>query len=253
MGKRIGSISTPIISDGLIWNMDAANRASYVPNATTSFSTINMGNSGSFGGDPTFITQPSSASCWHFDGVDDYIDCGRDIDPTFPGGTADIGLTDANQKFTMNIWFKNVTADDRCPITLPVRYVNTYHGYRSLDIGFVTDRIWIVQRDNVTLKEDGTTWQLGEWGNLCITYTGGTIGEADSWGMYINGEKKGLISSGHIGRNYRKDTSLGRWGQAGSEGYMEGAISCCQLYDRPLSSNEVLHNYNALKGRFGLT
>ena len=32
----------------------------------------------------------------------------------------------------------------------------------------------------------------------------------------------------------------------------DGSIACIHLYDRPLSANEVLHNYNALKGRFGL-
>ena len=32
----------------------------------------------------------------------------------------------------------------------------------------------------------------------------------------------------------------------------DGQISCMQAYNRTLSANEVLHNYNALKGRFGL-
>ena len=32
----------------------------------------------------------------------------------------------------------------------------------------------------------------------------------------------------------------------------DGIIANSQIYNRALSANEVLHNYNALKGRFGL-
>jgi hypothetical protein len=31
-----------------------------------------------------------------------------------------------------------------------------------------------------------------------------------------------------------------------------GALGPLHIYNRALSANEVLHNYNALKGRFGL-
>ena len=42
MGGRVGSITTEIIEDGLVFNMDAANRASYIPDATTTFNTIDL-------------------------------------------------------------------------------------------------------------------------------------------------------------------------------------------------------------------
>ena len=45
MGIRRGSISTPIVVDGLVLNMDAANRASYPKTGTTGTDTINS-NSG---------------------------------------------------------------------------------------------------------------------------------------------------------------------------------------------------------------
>ena len=38
---RMGSITTDIVSDGLIFNFDAANRASYVNGSTKTFNTIN--------------------------------------------------------------------------------------------------------------------------------------------------------------------------------------------------------------------
>ena len=42
MGVQGGSITTDIIKNGLVFNMDAANRASYIPDATKSHNTINL-------------------------------------------------------------------------------------------------------------------------------------------------------------------------------------------------------------------
>ena len=67
-----GNISTNIIKKGLVFNMDAANRASYVPDTITSYDTTNTLTSGSLSG-VTFV--PSTGSgVWNFDGIDDVID-----------------------------------------------------------------------------------------------------------------------------------------------------------------------------------
>jgi len=44
---------------------------------------------------------------------------------------------------------------------------------------------------------------------------------------------------------------IGQSGYTGSP-YFNGKLGPMQIYNRALSANEVLHNYNALKGRFGL-
>ena len=55
MGIRRGSISTPIIADGLVYNFDAASRASYPAQRTfeisesgSCYNTLNLSISGSF-------------------------------------------------------------------------------------------------------------------------------------------------------------------------------------------------------------
>ena len=48
---------------------------------------------------------------------------------------------------------------------------------------------------------------------------------------------------------------IGAWlnnAQSGIQLALNGEIGPIQVYDRGLSANEVLHNYNALKSRFGL-
>ncbi len=58
MGIRRGSISTPIIADGLVFNMDAANRASYPKTGTKSYNTITLTQTGSLYNDVAFFSKP---------------------------------------------------------------------------------------------------------------------------------------------------------------------------------------------------
>ena len=71
MSGKIGSITTDIIKNGLVFNMDAANRVSYIPNATTSFNTIDLSTSGSLENNLTFSSD--NLGLWDFDGTDDFI------------------------------------------------------------------------------------------------------------------------------------------------------------------------------------
>ena len=68
MGIRRGSISTPIIVDGLVFNMDPANRASYPKTGTTVTDTINNLSVILTNG-PEF--QSSGKGSINFDGVSD--------------------------------------------------------------------------------------------------------------------------------------------------------------------------------------
>ena len=56
MGIRRGEITTKIVSDGLVFNIDAANRASTIPSTSTTktFNTINPSQSGTIVTDATW-------------------------------------------------------------------------------------------------------------------------------------------------------------------------------------------------------
>jgi hypothetical protein len=54
----------------------------------------------------------------------------------------------------------------------------------------------------------------------------------------------GTMNNLNIGRGYSQITT--------SERYLVGRVSSVQIYNRTLSATEVLQNYNANKGRFGL-
>ena len=98
MGIRRGSISTPIIADGLVFNMDAANRASTIPSTSTlkTFNTIDLSQSGSFQDDTAYDSSTVSPS-YSFDGVDDRI---------ILSDTINLG----KNTFSMNFWIKRSSA-----------------------------------------------------------------------------------------------------------------------------------------------
>ncbi len=72
--------------------------------------------------------------------------------------------------------------------------------------------------------------------------------------LYVNGTLKNSDSqTGTIATN-NGGMSIGAYGgYAGSRGYYyNGDIAIVRVYNKELSASEVLINYNALKGRFGL-
>lgn len=230
MSGRVGSITTEIITDGLVFNMDAANRASYVPNATTAFNTTNLSQSGSFVSDPTYISPPTSASCWSFDGIDDGIN---------------IGSIGPQTGVTFNVWFKiGGAAGSRA-------YGAIINNWTSAASG---QYLWIGTKLNdpaeIQVYFDGAnkfsfpdqpfqTWRL-------LTFTHDSD---NSIFGYINGIQTNDAID--VSRNITGVTALGYDVNRDNFPFL-GEIASLQIYNRSLSSTEVLHNYNALKGRFGL-
>lgn len=224
MGIRRGSISTPIIADGLVFNMDAANRASYPKTGTTVFDTITPPHSGSFNNDVAFNSSPPNFE-FGLDGVDDYIEFNDDS--SFYNTPV----------LTISFW---------------------YYTDASAQVGVVVSR-----RSGDFEVYRHTT------GNAFYTYFGGAAGNnakisvgTDAWYnvtfvlegttqySYRNGEL--IVSAAMIGTpsfSHGYPLAIGRRSEMNSQ-YFDGSIANIHLYDRPLSANEVLHNYNALKSRF---
>jgi|TARA_R110002012_G_scaffold288977_1_gene481873 hypothetical protein len=228
MSGRVGSITTDIIADGLVFNMDAANRASYIPDATTSFNTINLNESGSFVSDPTYISPPTSASCWSFDGIDDGINIGS-IGP-------DTGLT-------FNVWFKiGGAAGTRAYGAIINNWTSAASGqycWIGTDLNNPAEIQAYFDGANKFSFPDQPfqTWRL-------LTFTHDSDNNIIG---YINGIQTNTATG--AARTISGVTVLGYDVNRNNYPFL-GEIASLQIYNRALSANEVLHNYNALKGRF---
>tara|TARA_R100000697_G_scaffold85482_1_gene97544 strand:+ start:482 stop:1180 length:699 start_codon:yes stop_codon:yes gene_type:complete len=231
---KFGSITTPIISDGLVFNLDAANRACYPKTGPTTDNTINAVNSGSFQDDTIFSTDHGGA--FNFDGVDDYIDIGTPI----PQATTAI---------TVNVWFKGTGAPSNNDTAGGVLFA----GNPGLNHGPFLSYSWANQQIywSIYINQPftfATSISQNTLYNVCATFNKPT-GK-----IYINSIKQ-VESDKNYNVTYQNTTSgnrIGEWGYSSYQRNFNGQIYSVQVYNRELSSTEVLHNYNALKSRFGL-
>ena len=223
MGGRVGSITTEIIADGLVFNMDAANKASYIPNATTSFDTINN-LSGSFENGVTFVSSSFSTKSWLFDESDDKIKV--EVNSDYKVGD-----------YTIQFWIKDNSSDGNNFVMGGVNGFGVDINYGSLRLpraGWPDNNISAGNSDK------------GYWRNFAFTGNR-TTGVLKS---YKTGSFANTVTNAAWNDNTRYIQYFGA-NYLGSN-YYGGLIANFVMYNRVLSDNEILHNYNALKGRFGL-
>ena len=234
-----GNISTNIIKKGLVFNMDAANRASYPKTGTTAIDTVNN-LSGSLENGITFLQPPISASCWEFDGIEDYIVC-----EAFPF-TEETGLTVSAWIFPTAVG----TSAAEAAISSDITAVSNKRAFYLALYAFSKVR-WQMSTTtyNKNSLDANNTLNLNQWNNMVGTW------DAVTMALYINGTLIDSESSGVANGTFSSTNNIiigMREPSAGTPGAFPGNIANTHIYNRALSANEVLHNYNALKGRFSL-
>ena len=237
MSGRVGSITTGIITDGLVFHVDAANRASYPKTGTTITDTINNAN-GTFTSSPTFVNENSGVI--DFDGTDR-------ITFTALSNNLNLGISD----FSINSWIRTTKTSFQYIIAQgggSNSAAQRGFGIATNGDGYVYGFIATTTRTFVNTNPT-TSVNDGNWHNVA-----GVWDRSDKLTWYVDGvfDQEGDISSADgYDISYGSYCYLGTYGNA-TGGYLDGDQGPVQIYNRTLSANEVLHNYNALKGRFGL-
>ncbi len=228
---NFGSIRTPIISDGLVINHDAANRASYIPTDTITYNTIDTSKSGSFINSPTFISSPPT---WDFDGTDTSINCG------------DYEM-DGSAGLTVEAWCKSDTT------------VNTSRRIVSKDQVGVQGAwiLWVNSTNLLWQTHNGSVFKVAEYSAYSEDtnwhHIVGTLRNSTNT-LYLDGVAVASVGSvGALDDADNEEIVIGADSDVASPDHVwNGQIANVKIYNRGLSSTEVLHNYNALKSRFGL-
>jgi hypothetical protein len=221
--------SPKIVTDGLVLSLDAGNTKSYVSGSTTWFDKSGFSNNGTLTNGPTFNT--GSLGSIVFDGVDDYI--------TLPNG-----LLSGTGDFTVNQWIKSDSNE-----LGGTTFGNYPSGNLQLFFGFNFIGMWL-NNNSTYLGTSPWNTTLPEFTTQPVMIT--ALRSGSTTYFYINGSlKKTGSSSSTIGIS----SSIFRIGDntnnAGGEQF-KGSVFSTQVYNRALTPSEVLQNYNATKGRFGL-
>ena len=257
MSGKVGSITTGIITDGLVFNMDAANRASYPKTGNKTFNTIDTAISGTFNADAEFDSSTITPS-FAFDGATDYINGTSQEIPNVSGSSAG----------TWSAWVKwsSSTSSKTGILTMaqPEGYaalgsqwftvsIYKWTNFTSISFTFANGNAGSFDT-GITLGNYGTALTANVWYNTTFVMDASESG-ANRVKGYLNGIYRVNASSDTFGSNSPQiprgnNIQLGNYIHTSFSGYMIGNIGPCQIYNRALSASEVLHNYNALKDRF---
>jgi hypothetical protein len=219
-----------IVTDGLILNLDAGFTPSYPKNGTTWYD-ISKTNNGTLTNGPTFSTDGWGSIV--FDGSDDFV-----------------SLNGVNSSyFTINTWVKyNQFISNFQGYGIVSNNTSTSNGfmlYQSTDAPFNRAKIFVVTTSSgLSVLDTTTLLSTNIWYNILATYDGNDIK------FYINGNFD--VSTSKNGTVSPNPGSLILGKVSYNSSPFQGSISITQIYNRALSATEVLQNYNAQKGRFGL-
>ena len=217
--------SPKIVTDGLVFAVDAANKKSY-PGSGTTWTDLAGSNNGTLINGPTFDSGDGGSIV--FDGVNDYVQTGAIT--TFSSVTLDFWVYLGPTQTGNSIISKRAGYQNQQDFNL---FLFTTSNQLNLDIG--------------NTRVSGTNLLGNALYNITATYdsSNGAVK------VYVNNsiDINSTISTGLITSN-TSDTYIGRLG--GSSYYWDGKIFTGKIYNRALSASEVTQNYNALKGRFGL-
>jgi hypothetical protein len=149
-------------------------------------------------------------------------------------------------KFTIDTWFKlnSLPATEFVPQIVTDIYDAS--GNLNFSLGFQADfkiygAFFIYPTWYYT---DGFTPEIDTWYNVVLTY------DAEYLNLYLNGNtysstSYGLqLSSGGFGINIAKDITLDE------SAFIDGQIDVVRIWNGPLSSTQILNNYNSISPRY---
>jgi len=237
------SHSPSIVTNGLVLLLDAANSKSYPGTGAAWTDLSGNGNTGTLTNGPTYSNVNNGSIV--FDGVDDYALV------TNPA-------TLRNQNFTLSVWIN--------PATQTKGIVSIV----DFDHASGPSQGWVLQSEDATTNRNyylawytGTQFQptggggfgsgkgiqitTSVWQNIVYCKNGTSLlGYMNGTQVYTGTATDSTVSY-PINRNLR----VGNYVQDASRGFT-GNIATAQIYNRALSATEVLQNFVALRGRYGI-
>ena len=220
------------ITDGLVLCLDAGNTKSYPGSGTTWTDLSGNGNNGTLTNGPTYNS--ANGGSLVFDGVDDYAEV-----PT----TSSINDC-LSGDFAYELWtFPKTNGFEFGKIFAKGAFQQStgFNGLRYRTSDFNTAWQFNTNNESLTLF----TLPPNIWYHLVITRSGTTLSG------YLNGNiTSSYTTSFNFGGNFPLRISAN---SQGTPDTTSQNLPVFRQYNRALSASEVSQNFNALKGRYGLS
>ena len=221
--------NAPIVTDGLVFYVDAGNSKSYPGSGTTWYDLSGRGNDGTFSATPTTTT--SGGGSIAFDGVDDKCE--------FP--TAAFVAGDA---LTLSLWYYGNSPHVN---STPIYVGQGLNRHFSIHLPWSNGNIYF---DHMGITGGSRLYSAGNndslgWHNWVFLTENNTSPERQE--IYRDGS---LWASDSDAESYSGTHDVFTVGSKDNNEYDNGTISSVKIYNRALTSAEILQNYNALKNRF---
>ena len=231
-----------IVTNGLVLNLDAGNPYSYAGAGTTWYDVSGNSYNGTLTSNPVY--SKDSGGAFKFAG--NYS--------LSPASTVNSLNGDA---LTVEAWIKH---DSFGGVGTGRSYVSNWHSFNTLDQrGFILRTYdtqtypsfwWCWGGGNNYYSSGPSTYamNIGQIYHIVATYEKNVAMK-----IYINGILQ-WTETNYVNQTIAFDTTNGVYVGFSNinTSYMDGNIYSARLYNRVLSAAQVLQNYNATKGRFGL-
>ena len=237
-----------IITDGLVFTLDALNHKSYNGSGTTWYDLSSGNYNATLNNTPTY----SSDGYFTFNGTDEYT-----TQSSLPS------INTSTDSYSIELWFKFITLptgdiQDGLGNGGPIygeRYGTNYQlfaygassGLSNLGVCYDDSRYNSSHRSNASIS-------AGEW--VQFVHIGTPMGDGTPRGKftyYINGvlDTAATISSDSNGYSIPTTFHIAHDARYSTE-FSNLSIAALRRYNYALTADQVAINYNALKSRFGL-
>ena len=222
--------SPSIVVDGLVFYIDPNNTNCYSGSGNTIYNLVNPSIGGTFVGYTSNPIDNTENRTVFFDGSNDYVDF---------GSSSLFKLTD---NFTLSCWVKSSVYGDRA-ILGNFGPSSNYSGFNlniqpSNKFAFLTG-----SQPNATYLYADSTFSLNTWYHVTGLRRSGTNY------LYINGVLQ-TGSNTQVVASSAQNFYLAKWYSNLTDYYHYGNIGIVSLYNKALSSDEILQNFNATKKKY---
>lgn len=230
-----GSVPAGIVQDGLIWYLNASKPYSYPGTGVTWFD-IKQSYDGTLQNGIAFSTD--NGGCFDFDGIDDYVSAPIKSLRSITGAESSLCVwfrvsNTTTRQCILGDW--TITGlDETCRLEVSGWQIT------SGKVGGLINSLG----GNATPVQTISTISANTWYYVVIQYDGANTN------LYLNGVIQQQLASTERGSNGTGDTAIGRGG--GYNGlYFGGDVAQVQVYNRALTADEVLANFDIDKSMYG--